>query len=506
MANALPYEIWECITNQLSDNDVYPLLGVNRLLFYLVLERKYGDVSWFKLDKETVQILQRLQEPSIAACVKRLHIRAWFISYLLKRRDLHGRPASSNSISIWFNQMILRRETKVKHPSTSAKLTPQSSPRYILNAMTKAVQGMTRLVEYEFEWRDLPMDANTIIYLSTAKQAFGQNLHKLVLHAQVSRLQQFLTITDFQNLEELVLTFDHKSDRELNPHDESKALVESVAPFINNIHKTLRVLSVSSSTSTDISPFINALSGLSLLEAFHLRVDLLHPPVSDNDFLGSFLHRHAHLQGMHVRSPAQYGWQGTTHNWAGHWVEIFKPCITQPHALRNFIALTLPALEVPKLLSILQYSTHSLRKLALFGRYMPESEVRQIVHPYGADGSLGHELKDLTVEVETMSLKFISYLSTRLANLRRLTLIVKDYEGMYPREMYEQNPAYPNWQLEHLTLYKRRMGEWQWQYEDWEIMRWVGDGIPYIKTLKGVPYRKGLVIRVDPSYGMSNFD
>ncbi|KAG6824122.1 hypothetical protein H0H92_007946 [Tricholoma furcatifolium] len=55
-------------------------------------------------------------------------------------------------------------------------------PDDIVNSMVKAVKGMTEVTEYEFEWRDMPINPRTLSFLSSAHAAFYANLSKLVIH------------------------------------------------------------------------------------------------------------------------------------------------------------------------------------------------------------------------------------------------------------------------------------------------------------------------------------
>lgn len=63
--NDIPDEIWRLIANHIlqsgTSHDLYRLISVNRTLFNVALDMKYGEVRWTKLDWTVVRLLGRLQ-------------------------------------------------------------------------------------------------------------------------------------------------------------------------------------------------------------------------------------------------------------------------------------------------------------------------------------------------------------------------------------------------------------------------------------------------------------
>ena len=64
--NDIPDDIWRIIANHIlqqsgTSHDLYRLISVNRTLFNVVLDMKYGEVRWTKLDRTVVCLLRRLQ-------------------------------------------------------------------------------------------------------------------------------------------------------------------------------------------------------------------------------------------------------------------------------------------------------------------------------------------------------------------------------------------------------------------------------------------------------------
>lgn len=63
--NDIPDDIWRIIANHIlqsgTSHDLYRLISVNRSLFNVVLDMKYGEVRWTKLDRTVVRLFGRLQ-------------------------------------------------------------------------------------------------------------------------------------------------------------------------------------------------------------------------------------------------------------------------------------------------------------------------------------------------------------------------------------------------------------------------------------------------------------
>ena len=63
--NDIPDEIWRTIADHIlqsgTSHDLYRLISVNRALFNVVLDMKYGEVRWTKLDWTVVRLLSRLR-------------------------------------------------------------------------------------------------------------------------------------------------------------------------------------------------------------------------------------------------------------------------------------------------------------------------------------------------------------------------------------------------------------------------------------------------------------
>lgn len=57
----LPPDTWASIAGYLPSQALPDLISVNRALFNLVLDTRYGVVEWGTLDKKLIKLLERLQ-------------------------------------------------------------------------------------------------------------------------------------------------------------------------------------------------------------------------------------------------------------------------------------------------------------------------------------------------------------------------------------------------------------------------------------------------------------
>ncbi|KAF8876062.1 hypothetical protein BD779DRAFT_1561428 [Infundibulicybe gibba] len=226
MADHIPYEIWQDIVSYIPQSSFPTAMSVSRPLFNIILDMRYGDIWWIKPDNKMLRSLVRLQEPLIAKHVKHLHIRAWYVDYLLRREKLGGSRPSN-----WRRRIFTQRR--------------------ILDAMANATQLMINLSEYDFEWRDLPLNPHTQAFLTSARSGFGAGLQKLVLCAQISKFQQLLALTDFRELHETTM------------EDGNAILLEYIAPFINRLSSSLSSLTISSASDATF-PILSCLESLTI--------------------------------------------------------------------------------------------------------------------------------------------------------------------------------------------------------------------------------------------------
>jgi hypothetical protein len=68
MSLDLPHDIWLLIVSFVTKNHHRTLISVNRTLYNIVLDARYNEVQWIKLDKKMLFTLTRLQYVCKSLC------------------------------------------------------------------------------------------------------------------------------------------------------------------------------------------------------------------------------------------------------------------------------------------------------------------------------------------------------------------------------------------------------------------------------------------------------
>ncbi|KAF9483713.1 hypothetical protein BDN70DRAFT_279938 [Pholiota conissans] len=95
---------------------------------------------------------------------------------------------------------------KVLLLESSCKFRPQK----LIKLLVQAVGGMKNVTQFNFEWRDLPVNKLTSLFLTSARSAFDSSLRKLILRAQIPYFKEVLAITNFDNITKLEVQFDYQ--------------------------------------------------------------------------------------------------------------------------------------------------------------------------------------------------------------------------------------------------------------------------------------------------------
>ncbi|TFK38395.1 hypothetical protein BDQ12DRAFT_605859 [Crucibulum laeve] len=449
LADILPEDIWRTIASHLSAQKRRQMISLNRVFFNVALEERYYEVQWITLDWRTLETLVRLQEPMVARKVRRLHIRAWFIEHLLKRDALLS-PGTivKYKVATWTSFLCNFLNPPAKHISPNLlgdALSTQNAGRYyrslkntleaqnpsipsshvIIRSMVNAITGMAGVTEYHFEWRDLPLNNDTRMFLTLSVTVFRINLHSLVLSAQISKFEHLLKNTSFPYLEELNLHFDYapciaSQDGHESINKEEDILLHAVIPFINS-HKTyLHSLKISSAASADLSSFFLALGTFPSLRRYAVQLNFDQAHLSVPTSLTQTLTAHAstllHVQlkpyGFDVTSPP-LPLQRTMS-------ELWKPVLNNPRSLTNLESLTMPSCNQRDMLILLRRNSNTLSHLCLLGRFLGYQDVVDVVDVFS---HRPYALKHLHVEIDVLGKQVIGLLARRLPGLKTLILV-----------------------------------------------------------------------------------
>ncbi|KAF9530812.1 hypothetical protein CPB83DRAFT_850363 [Crepidotus variabilis] len=161
---------------------------------------------------------------------------------------------------------------------------------------------MTGLLEFEFEWVDMPTNTHTHQFLEAFRSASGKSLRKLRLSSPISKCKEFFgTSNNFPYLEDLDLTFEFewKSTTDSDgvstdpPNTEETELFTTVAPFINQHCSTLYRINITSTSCTDLAAFFTSLCEMSSLRHLFLSLHFSPMTLSDPTGLENFVEKHA---------------------------------------------------------------------------------------------------------------------------------------------------------------------------------------------------------------------
>ncbi|KAJ7226939.1 hypothetical protein GGX14DRAFT_99815 [Mycena pura] len=484
----LPEDVWRYIASFIPHKHLVTLLSVNKTFYDIALDARYREIRWDKLDKNMTRSLARLQTPSIAARVRRLHVRAWFIEYLNQKETLTT-LASYVAISM---QWMARHLGLPSALTTTGKYCTADG---ILASMTEAVRLMTSVTEYSFEWRDLAPTTGTMCFLATARTAFGVSLRKLSLHAQLSYFSSLLSTVDFDNPEELELFFDY--DHNHIGTDNTHILRDTVAPFINQFQRSLNGLKISSASKADVSPLFHALQTFPRLRKFAVLVAFDTAHMSD---LGGTVHiLRGTLSSVEITRALQGGTvaPGSYNTWAR-----FSAALAADSAiLAQVQVLKLPALHgaFDFTRACLQRAADTLTSLYLSDYFMRQHEFAALVQMF-AHRPLDARLRSLHIGLSYITIEVFDHLSRHMPGLQKLYLVLLDglvwqaafrtaiLPDVKPFCQVLSSRLYHDWKLEDLGIWEQRFVDTPISKSgEMKLMENLACRIPSVCMLKGVP-------------------
>lgn len=390
------------------------------------------------------------KEPIIASHVKKLFIRAWFIELLYKRDVLSGKDKPKTpfghlirSLRSYFKKKpCVQRRDKYEKRRTYGKLTDSLSPEEIICSMIQAVNGMTNVTEFHFEWRDLPLNKDTFLFLASARTAFDTTLRKLVLRAQVCKFKQLLAFTSFDHLCELDFHFDYhpnitsggESNTQLSRIERSdwqaiesdiQDLLEIVVPFINHRRISLTSLTISSSSTIDLSKFFKALLPMPALRQFRARIYFDKNCLQDVSGILQLLETHS-ITLLHVELRPNLPEQADDRNQKLlekqlDWLRLNKLLLNSRTVLYGLESLEIPYVSPAKTVPLLCRSRDTLTHLYLTDHFLTKDEVIEVV---GIFSHRPFEMQHLHVQVKNMDTFLIYMLASRLPGLFSLVLVL----------------------------------------------------------------------------------
>ncbi|ESK84475.1 hypothetical protein Moror_6185 [Moniliophthora roreri MCA 2997] len=433
----LPVEVWCCITQYLARDELLNMMGVNRVFFHQAMDERYQEISLFKLDKNTLDLLAHFSSPFITPRLRKLRIHASFIQELLRMDS---------------TSHIAQLEGFLSHVSN--------------------------LQECHIVWSDLPLFQEPSTPRILRAVSASSNLRKLSLIASLRNLGEMLVPDIRLSLEDLELSIPYEPDVDITSL--SAIMANHIVPFIHQTSHTLTTFSFESSHAIDFSPLFKELSTFDfpLLRTLSLSVPAMPPYLGDHHSIRSFLKARLdtltelRLRGLHIESldtegPSRCDRPSSSSSFAV-WI---LACFSEPlptHNLQTLVILTNffpPEAVVP---CVQRLASPSLTGLEITGRHLSFGQVEEILSTQTFLGKL--KLGTVTLSPELMDL-----LAERLPDLGVLDLVIREavpskditplYAGKRMKRMKRQDPGQIN---EFRNQMRKR------HYDGWTRLKRVG--------------------------------
>ena len=301
---------------------------------------------------------------------------------------------------------------------------------------------MINVTEFHLEW-DLPLNKDTWTFLESARMAFDTNLRKLVLRAQVCNFKQLLAITSFDHVCELDFHFDYhpntstsggEPNTQLSRIERSdwqaieldiQDLLETVVPFINHRRISLNSLTISSSSTMDLSKFFKALLLMPALRQFRARIYFDNSCLRDVSGILQLLETHS-ITLLHVELRPNLPEKADDRNQKLlekqlNWLRLNEMLLNSHTVLYGLESLEIPYVSPAQTVPLLCRSRDTLTRLYLTDRFLTKDEVTEVV---GIFSHRPFEMQHLHVQVKNMDTSLIYMLASRLPGLFSLVLVL----------------------------------------------------------------------------------
>lgn len=330
--------------------------------------------------------------------------------------------------------------------------------------LVQAVSGMANVTEFNFEWRDLPLNKHTAIFLTSTRTAFDTSLRKLVLRAQIPKFKELLAITNFDNIDELALHFDYrpqgldhvsagvkdleKKEGNLSNDEPSASTIlapkdpdvedlhNTVIPFIAHRRAQLHTLSISSSANVDLSQFFNAIPPLYALRRFSVCLSFDKQTFSDPAGLlrvlqigkSTLLHVSFEAEWPPItassNNPHTFTRDAALWQKRASWAAINTQLMRLRECLSGLESLRIPFVSVAETLPIITRSCDALRRLSLNDHFLSREELGALA---GVFAHRPFELKYLHIEVAHLDFALMQMLASRFPGLDSLVIVFQSF-------------------------------------------------------------------------------
>ncbi|KAF4577304.1 hypothetical protein EYR36_005291 [Pleurotus pulmonarius] len=403
-------------------------MAINRTTYDIVLNAVYRDVYWERIDVVMVKSLICLSKPSIAARVRRLHIRPWFVRFMydkemLQKHDQYSIPSRLAGISPWVRRYLGRGGSafSLEVEAFRAQLN-SGKAKHVVKAMQAAAANMSGLNECVVETRCLPPIAAP--FFLTLSTVIVSNLRKLDVQCSALELAT-LTTAGLRGLEEFRIALEFQACHESADAlaRDQQYLVTGLAALLNGLASSLSTLRLACYARLDLSPFFNALGVFPSLHQLSLHISLAPDLLSNPAALVHFLCQ----QSQQLRSvellPQFY--ELGPHIWGDFFsrVAMVERALSELDELKVFYPVDLDVVD-----DWISRSKETLKRLYLYRRFLSLPQVKHLglVFP-----RLHINLTALHLEVHVLCPAIFDILSRHTLSLQSLNLVYQAVGGTY---------------------------------------------------------------------------
>ncbi|PPQ81006.1 hypothetical protein CVT25_014514 [Psilocybe cyanescens] len=435
----IPYDVWRCITDFLSVEEVKRLYAVNRSLLNISLDERYRIAFIGSLfDKVTEKNLNRLIEPKISSRVREFTFNPGHLCKLLyeTRANVHLKETSENTVTELLDlfKSLDLSPRKVQIPSAQPITSISHMPahlayRNVLRILKQMIcLTSLRIVLSRGEYRYFEQTPTSFFTIGWA--TFGSNLRSLDLRIPLEAMEEVLslsnrvTLTNLQNLSLQII-------RASLVTDASVILMEIILPFIIAHRYTLHSLILHISEQINLSPLLLRLEPIISLQTLKLKQPFVGHDQTDLTGLKHFFQVHcSHLRHFHLDMVSTFVHYPTPY----------------PFFAQSCFGIALPKLRH---LSIyfhkfpLQYSEGMIPYILQFKTTLVSLEISE--HPWSLerlkillkDFSANSPLRELKCSMSVLDPPVVEALATSLPSLDILDI---DFERIGP-EGYVDHPT-----------------------------------------------------------------
>lgn len=375
----------------------------------------------------------RSRSPVVGRYVQSLFVRSWFFDLLHKRDKMlkpsvQGINSMMNNIIDLFQKRSPPSQPQAPSPqyvgfeaSHKAGILSEGVPTKVLVGMLiNAVQWMVNVTVFDFEWRDLSLNPQTVPFFTSMQTAFDSSLRKLVLKAQISKFKELLALANFRNIDQLDLTFDYQTIDKAK--DVQYVLCDTIVPFIEQRRTCLRSLAITSWAAIDLSAFFARLPVMPGLRQLSIHISFHEKVLSDTSSILSVL-----LNAKFTLLYVSFRITDSPLAMSQNWHRLNDGLLAHRDCLRNLETLQIPFSSTISTGPIISRSSETLTRLSLTNKYLSNHEISQVADVFE---QRPFQLRHLHIGAHMVDYALIRLLSRKFLGLTSLIIVYERLGGV----------------------------------------------------------------------------